>query len=83
MNEQVIVCAGGDFRNFSSSESIEFKQQTGRKSFCENNIEHEYATMSVFYMWHLGAYMGHKKASDKQQNRDQEFLEKIQLTEKT
>lgn len=33
-------------------------------------------------MWHLGAYMGHKEASDKQQNRDQEFLEKIQLSEK-
>ncbi len=34
-------------------------------------------------MWHLGAYMGHKEASDKQQNREQEFLEKIQLSEKT
>lgn len=34
-------------------------------------------------MWHLGAYMGHKKASDKQQNRVQEFLEKMQLSEKT
>lgn len=27
-------------------------------------------------MGHIGAYMGHKKASDKQQNREQEFLEK-------
>lgn len=34
-------------------------------------------------MGHFGAYMGHKKASDKQQNRDQEFLEKIQPSEKT
>ena len=39
--------------------------------------------LNWIYMGHLGAYMGHKKVSDKQQNRDQEFLEKIQPSEKT
>ena len=46
------------------------------------NIEQGRFELNWIYMGHLGAYMGHKKASDKQQNRDQEFLEKIQLSEK-
>mgnify|MGYP006972165392 FL=1 len=47
------------------------------------NIEQGCFELNWIYMGHLGAYMGHKKVSDKQQNRDQEFLEKIQPSEKT
>lgn len=47
------------------------------------NIEQGRFELKWIYMGNLGAYMGHKKASDKQQNRDQEFIEKIQPSEKT
>lgn len=47
------------------------------------NIEQGRFELNWIYMGHFGAYMGHKKASDKQQNRVQEFLEKMQPSEKT
>lgn len=58
------------------------KKNTDMQAPCKN-IEQGCFELNWIYMGHLGAYMGHKKASDKQQNRDQEFLEKIQLSEKT
>ncbi|MEE7411177.1 hypothetical protein Q0Q93_03860, partial [Escherichia marmotae] len=50
MNEQVIVCAGGDFRNFSSFKCINLNSKR-EKSFCKIILSIEYAVMSDVASW--------------------------------